>query len=394
MTAESGSGPKSPSREINPLTLNPTMSNRQIVAYKGKRNVTKAVANFNSSNKSKSKPKSKTTIPRPLKHYPPMVIVSECARDYARALANPFDGPLACVPCDFLNSNLINRTYVKGTFACGSQIGFICLDPKKSAFNDQPCVISSKSTFTGTNMDLNATADINLDSSNSAYSSTLIGVNQGDLAYRIVASGLRIRYTGTELNLGGIVNALHDPTHCGMYLRNMSQMDGELQARRFAVSRKWTTILYRPVVSNEQALLETTPNFASTNSPTITNATSNWYMGFIVVPPSSTTFSAFEYEAFTVVEYQGRNIRGQRLTHADPAGFAGCVQAAASFAPSQQTSFETEKSFVQKVQEYIVKGISHIADDPRTWDAAARVISRHTQNPNNPYGYTGTYGIM
>jgi hypothetical protein len=286
-----------------------------------------------------------------------------------QALVDPFEGPLACVPCDFLNSNLINRVFVKGSFACGSNIGFIAADVGRSCFSDTHCVISSKASFTGTNMDLNATADINLDFSNAQYAATQVGVQQGNLAYRPVACGLRIRYTGTTLNQGGTINALHDPTHSSMYLRNNSQMDGELQSRRFSVSRKWTTVYYRPVSSGGQNMTETPPTLAGETSPTITAATIAWYMGMIVIPPSSTSFSTFEYELFTVVEYQGRNVRGQKITHADAVGFAGAVQTMAFVAPTQAAPAELKKATLTRVADYLATGASHIADGTEFFDS-------------------------
>lgn len=338
------------------------------------------------STKTPTSAKSGAKMTQVVKVAPSRAFLSNCAADYARCLVNPFDGPLACVPSDLINDNLITRNWVRGNFACGSNTGFVCADPIHGAFNDVPCVISSKASFTGNSIDLNDTANINADLGNSQFAETAINNLNSGLSYRVVAAGLRVRYRGTELDRGGSLIALVDPTHDALLVRTISQLNGEKQARRFPIDRKWTTIHYHPVNMGELAMSPSAPN-ANTKTPNIIQRQDFWFMGFMIEPPSSTTFSSFEYEFYVVAEYQGRNVRGQKITHADPVGLAAAVQASATFAPTQTLPAKHEETMLSKVAHDIQYGLSHMDFIP----FAADIVQPHVSQ-RHPHDFVSIVG--
>lgn len=287
-------------------------------------------------------------------------VISQCGRDYLQALMNPFSGILACLPSEYINSNFISFNFVRGTFSCGPLLGWIACDPRHGAVNDTPCVISSTNAFAGNIFDLNTAVGTNQDNSNSNFVQGQIGAIQSDISFRIVGAGLRIRYTGKNLDRGGSIVALCDPTHTSLHSRSVAQMNGERQTRRFPVTNSWTTVLYRPVETNDFVMLDSLGP-AVTYPPNITNNTNHWFMGMAVVPASATALSPFEYEFVEIVEYQGRNVRGQRVSHADPVAMTGAIQAAAMTAPHQSSSETVHVTAMRELGNYLRTGVSHLA---------------------------------
>lgn len=290
--------------------------------------------------------------------------LSPCARDYVRALANPFQGPLACVPSQTPNKTLKVRVFTRGSFFTGtSGIGFIAVDPTNSCFNDVPCVLKTNATFAGNTFNLNDTVSGAIDQafSNSNYVSTDVALGGDGIAFRIVSSGVRIRYAGTELNRGGFATCLHDPTHTVLTGRDQSSIDGEPMSRRIHIKEDWINILYAPVFGQDYDLRTA---FANADPPTI-GALPRWYMGALITAPTNTP-APFEYEFFSIIEYQGRNVRGLSMSHADPTALSAGASVAIANTPSRRPSVEIENDFLHKAYDYVRYGISHVENVVKT----------------------------
>jgi len=372
-----GSNLTHPNRENTPMQTQTVKTVKTVAPRRRQRrasrnnNVSQPIVQYTTTNRSSRSRSRKQPVQK--------LVMSSCARDYLQCLVNPFDGPLACVPSDFLNNNRIARTFVRGSFACGPNVGFIAMDPFYMQFNDYPAVISSNSSFAGTTIDLNDTANINLALSNSDYTTAVVGPGNAGLSWRVVGAGLRFRYRGTELNRGGTIHALHDPTHDSLQGRSVSVIDGELQARQLPVTTKWTTILYRPVSPDDLELSITSPG-STTKSPNITAIVPRWYIGAVITPPSNSTLSSFEYEAACVCEYQGRNVRGQVTTHADPVGLSAALQSVVDIHPSQIDSKAVTHTAFQNVLHAVREGITHMAATTAQGDLA----DEHFKSKNPP----------
>lgn len=294
--------------------------------------------------------------------------MSACAADYARCLANPFSGPLACIP-DFpvLHSSK-QRVWIKGSFSTGtSGIGYVIMTPEGGCINDAPALWYSSAAYIPTTVDI---ADVNTvaATTNSQYPTAGIGNTRATSQYRVVGAGIRIRYMGTELNRGGFKIGVIDPTHDTLNASSVVSMRAEPTSVEFAVGREWSQVLYRPVFSDEL-------QFASvvTNVP---------YMGFMVQAASAATPLQYEFEYAAVYEYQGRNIRGMTPSHSDPTGFAA-VNASSltnpALIPNKMPDQKRETLSVQSAAHYVSQGVSSVSSGLETAKSIAETGAKVAQ---------------
>ena len=150
----------------------------------------------------------RTRLPAPTKR----AGLSVPATQYAQSLANPFTGPLASVP-DFpsVPSRRL-RVYSRGFFSTGTaNVGYVCAAPPMASRADVDSVWYSSSSYAGTSFEVNtATPGVLSGRTNSDYNNAEFGPGTL-LRGRIVSSGLRIRYSATNLNRGGTVLGVITP---------------------------------------------------------------------------------------------------------------------------------------------------------------------------------------
>ena len=292
----------------------------------------------------------RTRLPAPTKR----AGLSVPATQYAQSLANPFTGPLASVP-DFpsVPSRRL-RVYSRGFFSTGTaNIGFVCAAPPMASRADVDSVWYSSSSFAGTYFDTN-TASVGAWSgrTNSDYSNADYGPGTL-LRGRIVSSGLRIRYSATNLNRGGTVLGLVTPNHNLLTSITFNVADNYECSARFTPSTKWQTLNYCPV-TQEELMFDIYCGAANgTTSPFP-------YMGFIVQSPEPTIPITFQFEYYSVLEVQGINARGLVPSLADPAGFAA-VQTAAQMSmmrPHEKTPEASAKALVEHAHQVASHTIS------------------------------------
>lgn len=255
------------------------------------------------------------------------------------------------------------RVFVKSSFTIGSgQSGFVWCNPMNSLANDHDCVNFTLSDYTGGGgyagvANGAGTTVYGTARSNSEYNAASYGNTPGTAQGRVVSCGLRIRYSGTELNRAGTVVAFSDPTHSTINGMTPAQISLEVQSRRFPVSREWTTVLYTPVEADEYQLINVSNALVAAN---VAAGTLSWYMGFQVIGAVAGT--TFDWEMFTVFEVNGRSVRGMTPTHSDPTGLASAMNVANSAPPVQGPAESHEKSFLSKVTDNLKFAISHGAD--------------------------------
>lgn len=317
------------------------------------------------SKKNSSKPGSKATGTKnrlPLQVIPRNYL-SDCASDYTRCLANPFTGPLACVPGPYPIMTRKLRVFIKSSFTIGSQgAGFVWCNPMNSLVNNHDCVnftgadYASAGGYAGVANGAGTTL-IQTARSNSEYDAAAFGESPGTAQGRVVSCGLRIRYSGTELNRAGTVVAFSDPTHSTINGMTPANISLEVQSRRFPVTRDWTTVLYMPVIAEDYQLINVSNALTAAN---VAAGTLSWYMGFQVI--GAVVATSFEWEMFTVFEVNGRAVRGMTPSHSDPTGLAATMNVSNSAAPVQGPAEVHEKSFLSKVTDNLKFAISHGAD--------------------------------
>jgi hypothetical protein len=124
---------------------------------------------------------------------------------YAKAAIDPWDPAISgkvCIPDDDDQPSFKFTSRIRGTFVVGTGgIGFISANPQAMATSNLNAVISSASAYAG------ASGGFPGPSGSSIQLALSNGFNNSSSAnpflQRVVSCGLKIRYTGTELNRGG-----------------------------------------------------------------------------------------------------------------------------------------------------------------------------------------------
>jgi hypothetical protein len=184
-------------------------------------------------------------------------------------------------------------------------------------------------------------------SSNAPYSASQFGHDVGQLSFRIVAFGLRVRFVGTELNRGGSKVCLVDPTHNSTQGRTEANLLAEPQARKCPVTREWVNLHWQPITTDEYGFQAATFGGA--------------YMTVMLISPDPAISLPFEFELYGIYEYQGSIARAQTHTFADPTGFAAVQTVSAQMnSVSHGSAAHTANQMHKLVHNYVNTGISGV----------------------------------
>jgi hypothetical protein len=288
------------------------------------------------------------------------VNLSDCAAAYAASMADPFEGPEdACIP-DFpaLMTGRF-RVWAKGTFSTATGAaslgqGFIVCDPRTATVNDTPSLfVNDPASITGNLISTTSIAGTTVPFfSNSPYATATLGLT--GIQSRVVSCGLRIRYVGTEFNRGGQIVGLHHPAHSNLLNFTIPVFDSYKESDRLPVTRDWTTLLYRPVDTNDL-------NF----DPGFDPVASQFFMGFIIQSPDPTgaIVSPYEFEFFCNPELQGNIVQNKMPSHVDVVGH-GAVNAVSNMSetmhkPHQVPSSVMAQAAISASSHYISSHVSH-----------------------------------
>lgn len=264
----------------------------------------------------------------------PGLHIADKSRQYFRMLCDSSHFYEAGVPAGIPAPSLKTHCFSKGAFVTGTAgVGFVYVGPWQGATNDTSFGFYSGPAFAGSAFSSTTAANAVISmNTNSQFTAAEIGV--APLAqYRLISAELKIRYTGTELNLGGTVHALHHPEQESLTGVTVQGIDLYKQTSRFAVSRRWSSIHYCP--SNNAITYFEDPN------PT----TVHGFMGFLVQSPAG---NSFDFEFYGNYEYVGRNVRGQTPSHNDSVAY-NAAQATMSMPPFGVTDAPPEK-YVPKME--------------------------------------------
>jgi hypothetical protein len=256
------------------------------------------------------------------------------------------------------------------------------MTPSQMAANTQIAGTFTQSAYAGAIIPVNsATTGVSTYTSNSDYSPTMIGAGSNQAQFRVVGAGLRVRYTGTELNRGGQYYCLTEPTHDnlnGLSIQNLVSFD---ECKKLNVSnRDWVTVLFHPTkqtaspdVGEFDANIDDLEFSYDANAGTNITTAGNNYMAIVVQAPSAALSASFDYEAYAVLEYTGQIVRGTTPSHVDPTGFAA-VHATASMGgtlPFEGPAERHEETFMEKVESYASAAMTWIGNHVGALGAAA-----------------------
>lgn len=256
--------------------------------------------------------------------------LSTCAEKYIAFKHDPFSSKdVPCVPKD--PAQFVRTIYIRsaGTLSTGgANFGFIAIDPLNACHND-PQVINGggtpngwvvysdpAGTYAGSVTSLSG-AGVLTDSGNSDYVVASFGIGGQAASARVVGAGVRVKYRGTELERGGSILAFHDPQHESIINRTYASINGDDLRLTFEDDWKWKGVTWSIADDSDEKPVPDA-NFFGGTLPN-TTADGCYPMGIVIEAPPGHP-GIFDWEAVCGLEVIGRNIRGKRLSNADPVG--------------------------------------------------------------------------
>lgn len=267
--------------------------------------------------------------------------LSKPASDYARAVVNPFDGPICSYPDLPVIPTRKERYWIKGSAVTNnSGKGYLLFNPFTGFCNDKESVyVSSASSAESDAFPAStvATGVVGYKSNSPFASSAFDGKN---FAMKLVTAGCRIRYTGKYLDRSGVYVALHEPSHQGLMGKTSTDLLGYPEGKKVSIQdhKDWFGCTYLPVDLGDTKFINkygvsvlAPPANAWWSDSTEVQYQEYPFMGIIISTASGASVS-FDYECSVVVEVIGKNVTGKTPSLADPVGLAA-IQTAATQHP-------------------------------------------------------------
>lgn len=255
--------------------------------------------------------------------------LSDCAQRYAMALSNPFAGiQEPCVPDNNVTASYKISCRGVGTFTCGTNnVGFVAFAPKRFGNNfpaSNSPVWYSLSTFAGSTITLTSGATVGeANMARFPYNTSDIGDGNGQIQARLVGAGLRIFYSGTELNRGGTIYAIRNPYNNTVHGIDGGEAASFSNTKIIPVDRRKHTICWKPTSADDFAYSNDPHNVAQNSVTYHGNANGPACMAFLV---NSTPGNTFTYEIVSHYELLGTVLRGTP-SESDATGMAAIFSA-------------------------------------------------------------------
>lgn len=240
-----------------------------------------------------------------LPDYPGSEIVTppSCILDYAQCLLDPFTGPLACIPRWPSPPSLKVRQFLRSNMTVGTaNVGFIAINqnPANDNTGTDAAIFATSGSFTGSTFQTSGTGVAQLNT-NGAFAIADFGSTLGDIAWRCVSSGIRIRFSGAEHSKGGTVYMLEQPEHSTVIGLTVAGMRSYDQSSALPCTREWQTLLYQPHRQNDVEYKADVNGLGH-------------YMGIMVFGGAAAgdiPAAVYEFEVCNVYEFIGSAARGK-----------------------------------------------------------------------------------
>jgi hypothetical protein len=175
-----------------------------------------------------------------------------CLVKYSIALINPFDETAkgACLPSFPAFPSQKMRTFIRTTTKIGI-LGQGFVIARGSASNNASAMALTNVAYDG---DVGSSfastgTGIIVATSNSNYSTTDFGTD--GLQQRLVAMGVRVRYTGTELNRSGRISMCENPNHQAWVGQTFPEFRLYDNSTSDDFDRNWHMCTYQPINATE-----------------------------------------------------------------------------------------------------------------------------------------------
>lgn len=236
------------------------------------------------------------TMPRALPPPGYSSLERECVKNYTKALLDPFNAGAACIPTWPNVRSGSYKTFSRSTGAIGTQ-GFGFLLASLNPANDGAQIFYSDATYAASVFtDNTATTGVIDTSVNSPFTAADFGSSVGEVMYRTVAIGARIRYSGTELERQGRIICFEHPDHATLDLYDETSVLSFDQAEKSPVDREWHAALWQPIMASE---LEFAAQISAAEP-----------LGCII---TGTTGQTFDVEVVNIFEAIGTPVRNKQI---------------------------------------------------------------------------------
>jgi len=178
--------------------------------------------------------------------------MSPCAKKYLKALCDPFQ-PITgvCIPDNQDAPSLKFFSRVRGGMNVGTgQVGFVIASAQNQT-NDSFAVCSTIATFVTINVPQAGVTVGTLSVPNAQFPYTTAQLNAFGYVARVVAAGIRIRYTGTELNRSGRVFCVRVPSDQTLVAATVPGILSRSNVKTKIVDRSWHGLSYIPTLSSD-----------------------------------------------------------------------------------------------------------------------------------------------
>lgn len=283
--------------------------------------------------------------------------VPDCSVHYIQALYDPFDQQAGvCIPADSfpLPSQKV-KVFNRGVINLGTTgVGWIGLYP--TAFNDLDGIVATTAASVGTPATA-LSAFTNL--TNGKFTQlpyVLADATAGAVQARIVASGLRVRYAGTEDNRQGLYCACEDQDMLNIVGKSYNDIRALTQSdtRRPSGNGSWDqSVCYSGPVAPH--MYEFTQLAYPVNADT-----GGFKASPLVICMQGGAGDAIEYEAVIHVEYIGSKIPGKTASHADNATYGKIIQTTKEMASLSPIQPEKKVSGFRRFLQFVGDSLPQI----------------------------------
>ena len=255
------------------------------------------------------------------------------------------------------------KTFGRGSFSTGTTgYGGIIVSPQAMIANNTAfATTSAANTVAGASTVVSAwTNTVALGAVNSPFANNAYGSGIGLLQWKLVGVALYVKYAGTELNRGGDMILIEEPSHTSLSAYSYNNVLGLDFAKRVSVTNEWQHVCFTPASDAEAAYAVSSPS-----------TTAN-YLGCFIA--SAAVSQPFDYEVFAWFEVVGSIARGASISYNDPIGYGAISGAMNQF--QQLDSVVGSRGFVSAVELQLdnMSGVSREATHQKNWAGLAAFL--------------------
>lgn len=242
----------------------------------------------------------------------PRTVVRDCTRHYLGALTDPFGyfqhNLEVCIPDNLARPSFKVAVRSRGVASTGTaDFGYICAQSFINV-NDVRALSATTATYSPSVTGYMSSPGVQVYENTQLPFSAALARDS-----RTVAAGLRVRYIGTELDMNGTIVSVQSSSlnHSTLYGLSYNDLASRPDVTVNHVSRKWTTISYKPISTAEDAWGE----FATSGIDD--------YDMIIAWSTDTTKSKLFEWEYVKYVEYiprADRAVSNTTRSHSDVEG--------------------------------------------------------------------------